>query len=190
MALELGDGRSLQVERLITVATPHQGSSLARFPVSVDGWDAIVDGRDTRVADLFADGLNEARDDLRPESKLIRRLSSAKRNPNVRYSILRGRQGLVQASELGAVRRQVRVYARRFRVLRAFGPKLDAHLNDLDEIVDELGDGVVSLSRAALDGVDDIVTLDFHHWALTDQFGDFPELRSEIAKRLKGLRAE
>lgn len=177
--------KTRRVRRLLTVATPHRGTALARIPLSVDAWEAIIHGRDSELSDFFADGLNEARDDLRPDSRLMKKLAAAKRRSGVRYATLIGKQGLIRGAELKTLRASLTRWQQRHVALAALGPRLQKHLEDLDEIVDGKGDGVVSVARGRLKGVTDVQVLDFPHWALTDQLADYPQLAREVLKRAK-----
>jgi hypothetical protein len=60
----------------------------------------------------------------------------------------------------------------------------------MDEIVDGRGDGVVSVERGRLAGVDDVMLMNFDHFNCTDEPGrrdDDPvrQLHTELLARLK-----
>ncbi|MCA9175883.1 MAG: alpha/beta hydrolase [Planctomycetales bacterium] len=185
VALELHDRElTKSVARLITIGTPHRGTALARFPVSIDAWEAIVDKRDNQWTDYILDGLNESRLDLRPESELIQQLESASRaQPRVRYSVIIGSQGLIQAAEAERIRGMI-LRRREHPALRAIRPKLAGYLADLDEIIDGKGDGIVSVQRGKLAGVEDTVVLAFPHNAIASRLEEHEELLQAVIARV------
>jgi pimeloyl-ACP methyl ester carboxylesterase len=191
MLLEDPDGAAVgNVDQLIMVATPNHGSNLARVPVSLDVWQNWLDGEPDTVRTIFfdsvLDGFNEARLDLQPESELLKRLNGLPRNPNVRYSLLLGNQGPATREQLDELRRRIVGAQNSNVVLQALGPRLDELLEDIDELVDGLGDGAVAVERGRLEGVDDTVVLSFRHAtissALTDESSQ--KLVAEIVERL------
>lgn len=178
------------VDKLIMVATPNHGSNLARVPVSLDIWQNWLDGEPDTVRTVFfesvLDGLNEARLDLQPGSELLERLNGLPRNPDIRYSLLLGNRGPATREQLDELRRLIVSRQRTNVALRALGPRLEPLLEDLDELVDGLGDGAVAVERGRLEGVDDTLVLYFGHGAistdLTDEVGT--RLVTEILARL------
>jgi pimeloyl-ACP methyl ester carboxylesterase len=178
------------IDKLIMVATPNHGSNLARVPVSFDIWQNWLDGKpDTVKTVLFEsvlDGLNEARLDLQPESELLARLNGLPRNPDVSYSLLLGNRGPATREQVDELRRVILDSQKTNAALRALGPRLEPLLEDLDELVDGLGDGAVALERGRLDGVDDTIVLDFEHGLITSELTDASSntLVAEILARL------
>ena len=178
------------IDKLIMVATPNHGSNLARVPVSFDIWQNWLDGEPDTVKNVFfesvLDGLNEARLDLQPESELLARLNGLPRNPDVSYSLLLGNRGPATREQLDELRRVIIDSQETNPALRALGPKLEPLLEDLDELVDGLGDGAVAVERGRLDGVDDTIVLDFDHGLITSELTDDSSNRlvAEILTRL------
>jgi hypothetical protein len=178
------------VDQLIMVATPNQGSNLARVPVSLDIWQNWLDGEPDTVKSVFIesvlDGLNEARFDLQPESALLARLNELPRNPNVRYSLILGKKGPATREQLDILRRAILDSQESNVALRVLGPRLGPLLEDLDELVDGLGDGAVAVERGRLEGVDDTIVLDFSHSSITSELSDASSntLVAEILIRL------
>ena len=76
---------------------------------------------------------------------------------------------LLKPAEAASLRRNFRSFSDHGAYLRFAASKINAALADLDEVVDGLGDGVVSLKRGQLAGVDDVVTLPFSHQSVLDQ---------------------
>jgi pimeloyl-ACP methyl ester carboxylesterase len=177
-------------DQLLMVATPNQGTNLARIPLSLDAWEHLVqqpDELENAFFDSVRDGLNEARQDLQPGSTFLRRLNARPRNPRVKYSLLLGNDGPATRQQLNKVRRELREAQQEHAVLRALGPRLDAFLQDLDELVEGKGDGVVAVERGRLAGVEDTEVLPFGHTAITSDLSDEPSQRllKEVIDRLK-----
>jgi pimeloyl-ACP methyl ester carboxylesterase len=178
------------VDQLIMVATPNQGSNLARVPVSLDVWQNWFDGKPDTVKTVFfesvLDGLNEARHDLKPESEILARLNGLPRNPEVRYSLILGNKGPATGEQLDELRRVIIASQETNVALRVLGPRLEPLLEDLDELVDGLGDGAVAVERGRLPGVDDTILLEFHHGLISSELADASSDRlvSEILTRL------
>ena len=160
------------IEQLVMVATPNQGSQLARIAFAFDLWQYAAEvGERGPVRSFFAsieDGLAEASRDLRPDSVFLVTLNRRKLNPDVRYSLLLGSKSLLSEENWAAAQREVNAATSRHRFTRIFGPKLAGTLADMDEVVDGLGDGAVSIKRGKLAGVDDVVVLPFLHTDLAD----------------------
>jgi pimeloyl-ACP methyl ester carboxylesterase len=178
------------IDQLIMVATPNHGSHLARIPVSRDVWENWLDGEPDTVRSVFfesvLDGLNEARIDLQPESELLARLNGLPRNPAVRYSLLLGNRGPATREQLDELRRRIIASQDLNPALGVLGPRLAALLEDLDELVDGLGDGAVAVERGRLEGVDDTIVLRFNHGAIASALNDEDSRRliAEVLARL------
>jgi pimeloyl-ACP methyl ester carboxylesterase len=181
------------IDQLIMIATPNHGSNLARVPVSRDVWENWLDGEPDTVKTVFfesvLDGLNEARIDLQPESELLARLNSLPRSPDVRYSLLLGNNGPATREQLDELRRRIIASQALNPALRVLGPRLAELLEDLDELVDGLGDGAVAVERGRLEGVDDTIVLSFVHGAITSAL-DVEDSRRLIAEVLARLDNE
>jgi pimeloyl-ACP methyl ester carboxylesterase len=181
------------IDQLIMIATPNHGSNLARVPVSRDVWENWLDGEPDTVKTVFfesvLDGLNEARIDLQPESDLLARLNGLPRNPDVRYSLLLGNNGPATREQLDELRRRIIASQALNPALRVLGPRLAELLEDLDELVDGLGDGAVAVERGRLEGVDDTIVLSFAHGAITSAL-DVEDSRRLIAEVLARLDNE
>jgi hypothetical protein len=104
----------------------------------------------------------------------------------VRYSLLLGNRGPATREQLDELRRIIIDSQQTNVALGALGPRLGTLLEDLDELVDGLGDGAVAVERGRLDGVDDTIVLDFNHGSIASQLTDASSTRlvSEILTRL------
>lgn len=178
------------VQQLIMIAPPNQGSMLAHFAFGLDLHEFITDAKRRRQSGklyaMIEDGFSEAAVDLRPNSVFLRRLNRRERNKKVDYTIILGTQATLAENDLDNLRRVLTRGESRSRWIRFFGPKLDPMLADLFEVVDGQGDGAVAVKRGKLEGVDDVVLLPFGH---TDVFATMPppeieKIHTEIAKRL------
>lgn len=178
------------VAQLVMVGAPNHGSALAYCGFALQVWQFLDDPKARSFAERFydtvEDGLCEASDDLRPDSPFLKDLNSRPRNRAVRYTLLLGNGAGFSQHTVDQLRRRVKEAEERHRFLQFLGPKIDRVLADGDELIHGKGDGVVSVERGRLEGVDDTVVLDFNHLSM----GQPPEtdgqrqLREEIVKRL------
>lgn len=162
-----GDTPPTNVSQLIMVAPPNHGSSLAAIPGGLDVYEHLIQGHElnpltfTRLA--TADGMNEARQDLKPGSEFLRRLNERPRNPHVAYSIILGDAAPLSEESVAALQQTVDLVSARSRTARLVRPRIDAILESPDELITGHGDGIVSIASGRLDGVDDITVLPFTH---------------------------
>lgn len=178
------------VTQLVLVATPNHGSVLAYCGFGLQIWQFLDDPKARSVSQRFydtvEDGLSEASDDLRPDSEFLKRLNGLQRNPRVRYSLLLGSGAPLSQHAVDELRQHVADAKKQHRFIQLLGPKIDRILNDPDELVYGKGDGVVALKRGQLEGVDDVLTLDFHHLSIgrPPQTEGEQQLRQAIIHRL------
>ena len=104
----------------------------------------------------------------------------------MRYSILLGTAGPLTGDSLQQLSETLHKASQRSRTVRLVQPLVEDFLADLDEVVRDKGDGVVSIERGRLDGVEDTVLLNFRHPAAMSRhdepFG--PELIEAVMERL------
>lgn len=178
------------VKQMILVGTPNHGSALARFEFGLDLYEHLAAdderGKARRLFEMIEDGLGEAGKDLRPDSAFLKELNARARNPKVRYSLLLGKGGYLTQANLDAARTALAKHKDRSRFTRFLGKKVEDYVKDLDEVVNGLGDGAVSLARGKLEGVADTEVLGFHHLQMFDGSGDenVAKLREAVLKRL------
>jgi len=179
------------VRQLIMVAPPNHGSALARFAFGLELNEHVAEDRRKIEVNTFLaaveDGLAEAARDLRPDSPFLRTLNARARNPNVRYTIFLGTAAPLTDADLARLRRTAAAAGKRNRWVQFFGPRAQIWLEDLDETVGGKGDGVVSLARGRLEGVQDTVVLHFSHTSVlrTPADGDERKVHGGILQRLK-----
>jgi pimeloyl-ACP methyl ester carboxylesterase len=180
------------VVQLVMVAPPNHGSALAYCAFGLQIWQFLDDPKARTVAQRFydtvEDGLCDASEDLRPDSEFLKRLKSLARNPRVRYSLLLGTGAPLSQHAVDGLREHVEQAKERYRFVQLLGPKLDRVLADGDELIYGKGDGVVAVKRGRLEGVDDVLLLDFNHLSIGQppQTDGEEQLRAEIVKRVKG----
>jgi pimeloyl-ACP methyl ester carboxylesterase len=171
VAIESPDLDPGNVRHLMMVATPNQGSQMAHFACGLECSEQLVLRREYGAEDLLrlsiADGLNEARSDLKPGSRFLRDLNARDRNPNVRYSLLLGTKGTLTAAQIQELQSAVSAAAEHYRVAQLLAPRVAEPLSDMEELRDGAGDGAVAVKRGRLEGVDDTVLLPFTHLAVT-----------------------
>jgi pimeloyl-ACP methyl ester carboxylesterase len=163
------------VEQIIMIAPPNQGSVCARLARGADVYEHLARERRFEPRRLLfaatADGLAEARKDMCPESSFLKQLNSRGRNEKVHYSILLGEGGELDAQLVGRVTSSINKLEQKSTLAQLFGPRLDQWRDDLAELA-EPSDGVVTARRGRLDGVDDIIVLRFDH---LDDFRDLDD---------------
>ena len=159
------------VSQLIMIAPPNNGSTLASVATFLDCYEFFTSGPrrgEGLLVESVSDGLGEATSDLKPQSVFLDKLNARNRNASISYTILLGTQGPLEPADIDTLRYNVRSYSNQGRYVRFAASKLNTALDELDEVVDGLGDGVVSVARGRLAGVDDVVTLPFSHGGILD----------------------
>jgi pimeloyl-ACP methyl ester carboxylesterase len=180
------------VTKLIMIAPPNQGSLLARVGYGTDLLDHAVADVDREEVSRFyaaiADGMSEATVDLQPDSVFLRELNARPRNPRVKYAILLGNGARFTREQIDKLREGLATAESKSRVVALFARRVDETLADLDEVVRGTGDGAVALKRGRLEGVDDVVVLDFSHLSVLQ--GARITAEPAFQEVLKRLRAE
>lgn len=200
--LESPDWTSDRVDRLIMIAPPNSGSSLANLDsaevkrtlsnLQFDQQRVLIDERAARLLDTaLGQFLGDARQDLAPGSEVLKRLDRLERNPRVQYSILAGSGGPIP----GWVRTvgQLLLAKQSFqRPEQAEKLKTVFQTANRDEWIEGLGDGVVATRSTRLSGVVDHQELDFAHNDIS-QSPDTDTARrlvDEVMRRVQANAAE
>jgi pimeloyl-ACP methyl ester carboxylesterase len=178
------------VRRLIMVATPNQGSNLARFSLGADLWEFLVKSQDKgmlkRALLSVEDGLGEAADDLKPGSRFLTQLNARERNAKVEYQLFLGTGAPLDEKSLETLRRFVAQRGEGNGFTRALQAQAALLLEDADEIVAGKGDGGVAVKRGRLEGVKETVVLGFRHTKLMDGNDEASrKLREELLTRIR-----
>jgi pimeloyl-ACP methyl ester carboxylesterase len=187
-AVELDEAYDGSVDRLIACVPPFGGAPMARYHLITEAVDTVrglLDG-DPRGLVIF-DGLGQASSDLRPGSRLLRKIAGSKRRPEVKISILAGQGEVVPDTHLLALE----VALRAARPETAAGERLALDLL-LEATVTSRGaaggrgDGAVPLSSQRLPGVDDRVVLPLNHLEFLSEDAEAGEVQAlgEVLKRL------
>lgn len=161
------------VERLIMVAPPSHGTLVAHFAIGSDiyeHWIARKSGGPwRRMHDSIIDGLGEAASDLCPGSDFLKELNSRPRNPRLRYSVFLGTGGCMNDSQLAWIRESLCDCLAKVPGADESAERLHTILNDIDELVEGKGDGIVAVKRGRLEGVSDTQVMPFDHLSVTGE---------------------
>jgi pimeloyl-ACP methyl ester carboxylesterase len=161
------------VERLIMIAPPNHGTLVAHFAVGTDLYEHWITRKDggpwRRIRDSVIDGLGEAAEDLRPESEFLNALNGRPRNPRVRYSLFLGTGACMSDAQVAWIRESLCECLAKIPGAEGRAERLAAILDDIDELVEGKGDGIVAVKRGQLDGVADTVVMPFGHMAITGE---------------------
>jgi len=127
------------VDRLIMVGTPNHGSELARFRYLSEVRDQLFSG-DFHWLGGIVDGNGEAGEDLIPGSSFLQQLNSRHPPSDTEYVII---AGVLTTDELSQFTSQLELLQ-----------KLNRQIEQLSQyLIQSLGDGLVSLESATLEGV-------------------------------------
>jgi pimeloyl-ACP methyl ester carboxylesterase len=160
-ALEATDSPPSAVIHLFMLGTPNHGSRLAGAQSWVEILRAVPSGR-LLSADLLRDGLSEAADDLKPESRFLEKLNSRRRPAAVRYFSAIGRRSFISNDRRERLRRELEDLFRR----RKTAAELQAAVLDAlaaEELQDGRGDGAVAVTSARFSGADNERLFDLNH---------------------------
>ncbi len=176
--------KGIMVDRLITIGTPHGGSPWARLRAvseireQVQRWVESDDLDPQRLLGFARDGVGQAGADLLPGSNFLTELDARTLPDGIAVTCIVGRMTSKTGVEAGSVLAA--------SALRDLVGSEDAWaiMGAVDRFGRELGDGVVPMSSAVLDGVDDVVILQANHRAMvrTVELG-------EVIRQIGGLGA-
>jgi pimeloyl-ACP methyl ester carboxylesterase len=159
------------VRRLIMVCTPNHGTQWAKLPGGLDCWEHLPRLRERALIDAFrssiADGLNEARADIKPQSRFLRELNARPRNADVHYSLILGTGAPFTAAQIADLRQFVTRSLARDRRGQVLLSRIAEFFDNVEELQSGKGDWVVSVQRGRLEGVRDTVLLPITHWDFT-----------------------
>jgi pimeloyl-ACP methyl ester carboxylesterase len=180
------------IARLIMIAPPTHGTLIAHFAVGTDLWEHWLARRDggpwQRTRDSIVDGLGEAADDLCPGSEFLHELNGRPRNPRVRYTILLGTGACFEEAQVAWIRETVCEKLAKVPGADDSAERLAAILDDIDELVEGKGDGIVAVKRGRLDGVSDTLVMPFGHMSVTGEPRDdkvLQQVQQEVLARIR-----
>lgn len=165
-----GDDRLPAVDRLIMLATPNHGSHLVRLRAVSEIQEQIaraVQGHG-HWTNWLADGAGEAATDLMPGSTYLTRLNRRELPTHTKVTIVAGRWSPLDDDEVRTLSSSIERIAGSDAApqwLRDWMSRVE-HMPIEDLLrgaVDGLGDGVVSLESALLEGVDDVKIIEANH---------------------------
>ncbi|MCH7797632.1 MAG: alpha/beta fold hydrolase [Planctomycetes bacterium] len=158
-----GGDRFPAVGRLVMIGTPNHGAPMARLRGVAEASELIsrwISGRGGWL-DALADGAGEAGRDLLPRSEFLRRLNDRPHPEGTAYTIVAGRVSPVSREEVQ------RILDRLQRLAGDGAPVgLTGVSRALQAMVNGLGDGLVSINSARLEGVTDMVMVEADHMGL------------------------
>jgi len=153
----------LEVEHLVTIGTPHGGSPWARLRAvaeireQVQRWVESEDMDPKRLLGFARDGVGQAGRDLLPGSDFLVDLDTRSLPEGIEVTCIVGRLTTAQGMETGKL-----LAAGTLRDVVG-ADDASAIMGAIDRLGRELGDGVVPMSSAVLDGVSDVVILEANH---------------------------
>jgi len=181
-----------QIRRLIMVAPPNHGTSLALIPYGPKRFEsALANIERTKIHQAIRNVVGEvnvAIDDLRPGSEFLTRLNQQIRNPRIEYAIILGDKGVLGSRQHDVIRALASLMQNVGEPnLKQGGKEIESNMKLLDgELVSANGDGVVSLASGTLDGVSDVIKLPFQHRDLCrDDRDEQTLIIQEIIKRIR-----
>jgi pimeloyl-ACP methyl ester carboxylesterase len=153
----------LEVGHLVTIGTPHGGSPWARLRAvaeireQVQRWVESEDMDPKRLLGFARDGVGQAGRDLLPGSDFLVDLDTRSLPEGIEVTCIVGRLTTAQGMETGKL-----LAAGTLRDVVG-ADDASAIMGAIDRLGRELGDGVVPMSSAVLDGVSDVVILEANH---------------------------
>ena len=160
-------GYAGDVSTLIMIAPPNAGSALSKIHTMrefLKGTQAVGGGQTADAFMHLGDGLGEAAGDMAPGSAFLGALNRRPRRDGVAYHILAGDVGFLNPATRRRIEAQVAILGGVLgRVARAASVDLTG---GFDELTDGSGDGLVTVDRTRLVGVDDHVTIHANHLEL------------------------
>lgn len=151
------------VQRLILIGTPNHGSKMARFRLAAEIREQVermLSGDGMLFGSIF-DGTGEAKLDLLPDSTCLTTLNDRPHPAGLPMTIIAGNSSPVTSDQLTRVKPLIR---------QKLGPQATQPAEDiidsLAEVAEGIGDGLVSLESARLEGVEDFVIVSGNHLSM------------------------
>jgi pimeloyl-ACP methyl ester carboxylesterase len=166
-----GDRYAGNVDHLIMLGTPNQGSRWAAYRVGLEfreHWGLWKTDPDWSPAWIITDGLGEAGRDLKPHSAFLTDLNSRPRRAGVHYTIVAGNYNLTRRLGADAVDSTASVIpnaARSWWGVKQTAGALDHWSSSLRNTAGK-SDGPVTIKSTQLAGVDDFIVISADHNSL------------------------
>ncbi len=154
-----------EIDRFIACVPPFKGAPMAKYHLISEVTQVLSEALVGAFSSLFLwDGFGQAAHDLKPDSDLMTRFEKTRRHPNVKYSIIAGRRGIVPDIVFEAAKEwvQQRLDTAGTTEKVAWGLLGDA-LAVARAAGEGRGDGVVPLSSTTLPNVDDYTVTEMNH---------------------------
>ena len=143
-------GQTPAIVELIMVGTPNHGSGLARFRALAeyrDLWAGTLNGNGNWLMGVV-DGMGEAKIDLLPDSQFLGTLNARPQPQGVRLSVI---AGLASPWEIQAVQDAIESAGK--KLPKGATQALGELQNRLEAVSGSVGDGLVTVNSARLEGV-------------------------------------
>lgn len=154
------------VSRLVLIAPPNQGSSIAQAQTLLQIIQRLK-AMDAKQNDALADvlrGVGESASDMRAGSAFLKRLNARNRRDGVVYSILAGDSGFITIDARKQIEAQTKLLTKGSGLLGGIGRMAAGDITAaLDALADGTGDGCVTVASTKLDGVKDHQTIHANH---------------------------
>lgn len=194
-----GNERYPTVDRLIMIGSPNHGSKMvwlrgiAEIREQLYRW-AKGSGS---LTDALTDGMGEAGRDLHPDSDFLRRLNARSNPTHTTYTIIAGRISPIDEQGLDNLIDRIKKISNSENTTDWLRKLVrDAETNKaksmLAAAVRGLGDGIVTLESAKLEGVEDIVEVEANHISMIANIfstGATPPAIEIIIERLENASA-
>ena len=148
------------------LGTPNHGTPLARLRgvIQLRGQFHRWLSGEWSLGDAIADGAGEAGRDLLPGSVFLRRLNNRSRPSHTIYTIVAGQISPLDDEEIEALAERIQKLSRSFGAPDSVPS--DFAMSTLTGAIRGLGDGLVSIKSAELEGVDDVVIVPANHLSM------------------------
>ncbi|TWU51033.1 Alpha/beta hydrolase family protein [Rubripirellula tenax] len=151
------------IVRLITIATPHGGSTLATMPPLIDlVTEGSLQPQDCVNLLLHLPSSPGIRD-LEPGSPALANMNAWPRRSDVQYTCIAGTRCPVSAEDSQELRSMLRQLDQDGSFTRLIRPRILPLIQETDEWIEGKGDGAVSVSNAWIPGVKDHVEVPLAH---------------------------
>lgn len=166
----IGSERYPTVDRLIMIGPPNHGSKLVWLRGIAEVREQLyrwIKGNGT-LTNALTDGMGEAGRDLHPDSDFLRRLNARSNPSHTTYTIIAGRISPIDEQGLDKLIEHIKKISESDNStdwLRNWVREAEANKakSMLAAAVRGLGDGIVTLKSAKLEGVEDIVEVEANH---------------------------
>lgn len=166
----IGSERYPTVDRLIMLGTPNHGSKMVWLRGVAEVREQLyrwIKGNST-LKGALTDGRGEAGHDLHPDSDFLRRLNARSNPSHTTYTIIAGRLSPIDEQGLDKLIEHIKKISESDNStdwLRKWVRDAETNkaMSMLAAAVRGLGDGIVTLKSAKLEGVEDIVEVEANH---------------------------